>query len=107
VLNSNNNNNNNNNLSVAVDYQQQQQKNQQHLSAPNTPHGNSPLSLQGLMRRSTSDNALPVTPTATATATTTAGGLGAAVGTPTSARRLPIFSALVEGDDIGNAPYTV
>ncbi|KAG7671022.1 hypothetical protein Ndes2437B_g04666 [Nannochloris sp. 'desiccata'] len=88
-LSHNDNGNNNNKLSVSVDYQQQQNHN---LSAPCTPHGNVSLSLQGLMRRSTSDNALPVTPT-----TGTANGLGA-VGTPTSGRRLPIFSTLVEGD---------
>jgi Zinc finger C-x8-C-x5-C-x3-H type (and similar) len=86
---------NGNKLSVAVaNYQQQQQQNQ-HLSAPCTPHGDA-LTLQGLMRRSTSDNALPVTPTAGANGS----GVGTATGTPTSARRLPIFSALVQGDDL-------
>jgi len=94
---------NTNELSVSIDYQQQQQKQKQqqlhqqqqqnqNLSAPCTPHGNVSLSLQGLMRRSTSDNTLPGTPTNCAV-----NGLGPA-GTPTSGRRLPIFSTLVEGD---------
>jgi hypothetical protein len=81
----------NNKLSVSVDYQKEQQQNH-NLSAPCTPHGHVSLCLQGLMRRSTSDNTLPGTPT-----TSAANGLGPA-GMPTSGRRLPIFSTLVEGD---------
>jgi hypothetical protein len=79
-------------LSLADSYQTQHQN--QYLSAPCTPHGNSPLNLQGVIRRSRSDNALPVTPAPSVN------GVGVhQAGTPTAGRRLPIFSALVEGDN--------
>ena len=57
------------------------------ISAPSTPHG-SGIGLLGGVRRSISDNALMNTPQGAAP-------LGN-VATPTSARRLPIFSSLAD-----------